>query len=61
MIVIEMKSAKKENSSVQKLVDSYKKAFRIPENLNFYSKEDFKRAERRFVKIAIRLGIDNFI
>jgi hypothetical protein len=47
-------------SGIKKLVESYKKAFRIPENLNFYSNEDYKKAERKFVKIAIRLGTDNF-
>ena len=46
------------DSGIKKLVNSYKRAFRIPENLNFYSEEDYKKAERKFVKIAIRVGAD---
>ena len=43
---------------IKKLLDGYKKAFRIPENLNYYSKEDYKKAERKYVKITIRFGSD---
>jgi len=55
-----MKSAIRDDSGIEKLVENYKKTFRIPENLNFYSNEDFKKAERKFVKIAIRSGTDDF-
>jgi hypothetical protein len=59
-IEIDMNGVMITESGIKKLVESYKKAFRIPENLNFYSNEDFRKAERKFVKIAIRLRTDDF-
>ena len=52
-----MKGLKSAESGMERLVARYKSAFRIPENLNFYSKEDFKRAERKYIKMTLGLGI----
>ncbi len=51
-----MKNNRSHNSGIQLLLDRYRTAFRIPENLEHYSEEDYKRAERRFLKYAIEHG-----
>ena len=47
----------KKNSGIQKLTKRYRTIFRIPENLNHYSKKDFHIAERKFLKYALEDGI----
>ena len=37
-------------TGLQLLHKKYKDLFRIPENLNHYSKQDFRIAERKFLK-----------
>ncbi len=44
------------SSGIKKLMNKYKKMFRIPENLNHYSSEDYKKAERKFIKNACIKG-----
>jgi hypothetical protein len=44
------------NQGIRLLVKEYKRVFRIPENLKFYSEKDYKIAERKFIKYAIRSG-----
>ena len=51
-----MKKEKKENQGIQRLIQKCKMAFRIPENTNYYSEEDLKTAERKFIKIARMKG-----
>ncbi|GEM_PF-1447453 len=51
-----MKGNHKENTGLRQLYETCQKAFRIPENLNYYSVEDFKAAERRFIKHAMLCG-----
>jgi hypothetical protein len=41
---------------IELLVEQYKKRFRIPENLNHYSMEDYQEAEKKFVKFCIKIG-----
>ena len=41
------------NSGIKLLVEKYRKAFRVAENLNYYSKENYKIAERKFLKFAL--------
>ena len=43
-----------EMGGLQLLLKKYKDIFRVPENLNHYSKSDFKIAERKFLKYALR-------
>jgi len=45
-----------EKTGMQLLVNRYRKMFRIPENLNHYSEDNFKIAERKFLKYAISCG-----
>jgi hypothetical protein len=43
----------KQNAGIRSLVKKYRSIFEIPENLNHYSKEDYKIAEKRFIKFAL--------
>lgn len=44
----------KKNKGLQLLITQYRKMFRIPENLNCYSVEDYKKAEKLFIKHMLR-------
>ncbi len=46
----------KENAGLRRLYRAYQRAFRIPENLNYYSAEDFKAAERNFIRHGLLYG-----
>lgn len=39
------------------LVKHLRTEFRIPENLNHYSKEDFRAAERKYIEYCIDFGL----
>ena len=43
-----------EDSGMRLLLKRYRKIFRIPENTYYYSTEDYKDAERKFVKYMLR-------
>ncbi|MBW1740808.1 MAG: hypothetical protein JRJ42_06690 [Deltaproteobacteria bacterium] len=45
-----MKGNFRGNAGIQKLHKRFRKAFRIQENLNHYSDEGFKNAERNSIK-----------
>ena len=45
-----------QNSGLKLLVDKYRKEFRVAENLNHYSEENYKIAERKFLKFALSIG-----
>jgi len=53
-----IQSGKKTNgddhTGIELLLRKYRKMFRIPENLDFYSEEDFKQAEKKFIKYALQ-------
>jgi len=51
-----MKTNMHDTAGIQRIVNRYKAIFRIPENLNFYSREDLLTAERKFLKFAIMNG-----
>ena len=40
---------KKHNSGILVLLEQYKTIFRTPENLNYYSENDYELAERKFL------------
>jgi len=46
----------KKGSGVKLLREMYRKKFRIPENMNYYSKEDLKKAEKKYVKKCLITG-----
>lgn len=39
---------------LQLLLTKYRKMFRIPENYNYYSSEDYKKAEKLFLKHMLK-------
>jgi hypothetical protein len=47
----------KQNSGLQLLIDRYRKKFQIPENLNYYSSEHYKLAERKYLKHVLKNGV----
>ena len=51
-----MKKTMNDAAGIQRIIKTYKARFRIPENLNFYSREDLIAAERKFLKYAIMNG-----
>ena len=44
---------RKKKSGIYLLLKKYKTMFRIPENQNHYSEEDYRNAERMFLKHAL--------
>ena len=44
------------NIGIKMMIKKYRKAFRVRENLDFYSEEDFIVAERKFLKYALMQG-----
>jgi len=54
--VMTMKESLNNAAGIQQIIERYKNRFRVPENLNFYSKEDLVAAERKFLKYAIMNG-----
>jgi hypothetical protein len=51
-----MRKNLKNTNNISLLIEKYKNMFRIPENLNYYSKRDFKIAEKKYVKYALTNG-----
>jgi len=51
-----MKKKQSKTAGIDLLVQQYKKQFRIKENLNYYSKEDYKKAERKYLKFVLSEG-----
>ena len=44
------------NIGIKRMIQKYRKAFRVRENLEFYAEEDFIVAERKFLKYALLQG-----
>jgi len=43
-------------SGIKLLIQNLKKEFRVPENLEHYSEEDFQEAEKKFLKFCLQNG-----
>jgi len=43
----------KYNAGLRKIIKNGKEAFRISENLQYYSEEDYKAAEKKFLKLCV--------
>ena len=48
-----MKKIPGADTGIQNLVKRYKEIFRRPENLNHYTRADYRIAERKFLKFAL--------
>jgi hypothetical protein len=51
--MLNMKNGRGENIGLEHILQRYKRIFRTPENFNYYSRQDFKTAERKFLKYAL--------
>ena len=45
-----------QNNGIKLLVEKYRKKFRIAENFNHYSEENYKIAERKYLKFALGMA-----
>jgi hypothetical protein len=43
----------RDQKGLQSLIRKYRSYFRRPENINFYSEEDYREAERKFIKFCL--------
>jgi hypothetical protein len=48
-----MQKVQRKINGIDLLLKRYRKVFRIPENLNHYSKKDYAIAERKFIKYVL--------
>jgi len=53
-VLMELKGNK--GNGVKLLKEMYRKKFRIPENMDYYSNEDLKKAEKKYVKLCLKTG-----
>jgi hypothetical protein len=53
---VDMDRNLEENTGIQLLLKKYRTLFQIPENVNYYSRADFKIAEKKFLKFALMEG-----
>ena len=51
-----MKSEPEYTTGIEQMVKTYRKNFQIPENQNHYSENDYKVAERKYLKFALESG-----
>jgi hypothetical protein len=51
-----MECQNRAQQGIKQLVQKYKQEFRIPENTDYYGGEDFRIAEKRFVKFCLKNG-----
>ena len=51
-----MKKEQNKTTGLEVIIKTYKEIFSIPENLNHYSEEDYKKAEKKFLKYALTEG-----
>lgn len=43
-------------SGMDRLVEKYRRQFRIPENLDYYADGDYHQAERDYLRFCLRRG-----
>ena len=44
------------NNGLKALIKRYRRKFRVKENLNHYSEEDFQKAEKKYLKFCLTTG-----
>ena len=54
-----MEVYKTKENGIKSLVNECRKQFRIPENQNHYNEDDYLSAEKSFVKLCLRQGINH--
>ena len=48
-----MANSSNTNQGIRLLVQKYRNEFRRPENIHYYTENDFKEAEKKFVKFCL--------
>ncbi|MFO8084850.1 MAG: hypothetical protein R6U27_11090 [Desulfobacterales bacterium] len=48
-----MRKDLEQEKGLKRLIKKYREKFRISENLNYYSDEDLKKAEKKFLKYVL--------
>jgi len=43
-------------TGMERLVETYRVQFQIEENVNYYSQEDYRAAERKYLKYVLETG-----
>lgn len=49
---MEIKGSEK-TAGIRRLVEKGRESFRIAENVNFYSEQDYKAAEKKYIKFCV--------
>jgi hypothetical protein len=49
-----MNKPSRKNAGIRLLLKQHRELFQIPENLNHYTESDYRIAERKFLKSALR-------
>ncbi len=49
-----MNNSTSATQGIELIVEKCREEFRRPENTNYYSQDDYKEAERKFVKLCLR-------
>ena len=44
----------RQDSGLKRLINRYRRKFETPENINYYSYKDFKRAQRKYIKLMLK-------
>ena len=47
-------------NGLESLLNRFRDAFRVPENLNHYSEKDFRIAEKKYISYCINYGWGRF-
>ena len=53
-----MRKSTELNTGLELLIKKYREQFRTGENLDHYSKEDFRKAEKKFLKFSLGRNLD---
>jgi hypothetical protein len=48
-----MANSSNTNQGIRLLIQKYRNEFRRPENIDYYTENDFKEAEKKFVKFCL--------
>ena len=48
-----MANSSNTNQGIRLLIQKYRNEFRRPENIDYYTEDDFKEAEKKFVKFCL--------
>ena len=52
----EKQTSPDQHRGIDRIVDKYRQQFRVPENLDYYSKRDFHKAERQYLRFCLTTG-----